>query len=188
MGLSPVQPANRRYHLVMRMMFGIAFARRRRFLGRGRPIGGTPAGRSLATLFTALMRSGVAGLRAATRARFLAAAIVLVHRRPGAALGFVLAHALFLVAFLDMLGLALLLVGIGGFIALGHFCLLSCKTRRHSAGGTKARLPFRRPGGKPEKPARSSYHRVRLTRAILRGGNGRNEFRLRPRRSQSALR
>src|SRR5690606_26891798 len=50
----------------------------------------------------------------------LAAAGLLVHRRPGAGLGFVLGNALGLVALLDVLGLALLLVGVFVLAASGH--------------------------------------------------------------------
>src|SRR5690606_5884684 len=59
----------------------------------------------------ALARRGMAFLLAAARARFLAAARFLVHRRPGAAFGLLVARPAFFIAFLDMLGLALLLVG-----------------------------------------------------------------------------
>src|SRR5262249_22585960 len=66
-------------------------------------------------------RGGMAGaLAAAGAARLLAAGIVLVDRGPGAPLGFLLADALLLVTFLDVLGLALLLVGVFRLAALGH--------------------------------------------------------------------
>jgi hypothetical protein len=45
---------------------------------------------------------------------------------PGAALSFILGSAAFLVAFLDVLGHALLLVGITGFVSAGHKTSISC--------------------------------------------------------------
>jgi hypothetical protein len=60
----------------------------------------------------------------AARAGFLAAAVLLVDRGPGAGLGFVLAAAALFIALLDMRGLALLLVGIGVLAAWGMACLL----------------------------------------------------------------
>ena len=58
-----------------------------------------------------LRRAGVHGL-AAARAALLAAAGFLVHRGPGAPLGLVRGDAALLVAFLDVLGLPFLLVGV----------------------------------------------------------------------------
>src|SRR5690606_19815496 len=52
----------------------------------------------------------------------LAAAGFLVHRGPGAALRFLAADAAILVAFFDMFGLALLLVGIAALVASRHGC------------------------------------------------------------------
>jgi hypothetical protein len=62
------------------------------------------------------MRVGLA----AAGARFVAAVGLLVHCGPGPTLGFVLRHATLLVALLDVLGLALLLVGIGVLITTRH--------------------------------------------------------------------
>src|SRR5690606_30445254 len=73
-----------------------------------------------AALATTLAAGGVAFLAAAARAGLLAAARFLVHRRPGAALGLLVADAAILIAFLDMFGLALLLVGIAALVAAGH--------------------------------------------------------------------
>ncbi len=53
-------------------------------------------------------------LSAASGTALLAAAILLVDGGPGPTLGFLLGYATALVGFLDMLGLALLLVSIGG--------------------------------------------------------------------------
>src|SRR5690606_37870091 len=53
-------------------------------------------------------------------AGLLAAAILLVDRRPCAALGLLVRHPALFVAFLDVLGLALLLVGVGGLVSLAH--------------------------------------------------------------------
>jgi len=59
------------------------------------------------------MRGGMTcGLPSTGPARLFAAAVILVDRGPGAAFGFLLAHALLLVAFGDMVGLALLLGGV----------------------------------------------------------------------------
>src|SRR4051812_26937962 len=73
-----------------------------------------------AALAAAFPRARVALLPAAAGARFLAAARFLVDRRPGAGARFLLGNALVLIAFGDMLGLALLLVGIFAFVALRH--------------------------------------------------------------------
>ena len=53
----------------------------------------------------------------ATGTTLLAAAFLLVHRRPGTAFGFVGGYATILVALFDVFGLALLLVGVGLFAA-----------------------------------------------------------------------
>jgi len=57
---------------------------------------------------------------AAAGAAFLAAAGHLVDGGPGAPLGLVFWDAALFVAFLDVLGLALLLVGVARFVAAGH--------------------------------------------------------------------
>src|SRR5579863_10646122 len=64
------------------------------------------------------------GLAAARAAGFLAAAVVLVDRGPGAALGLFLRYALVFVAFGNVVRLTLLLVGVFGFVAAGHGNLL----------------------------------------------------------------
>lgn len=63
-------------------------------------------------------------LVAAAGTGFVAAAAFLVDSRPGTPFGFLLGDAAILVALLDMLGLAFLLVGIVGFVTFRHFCLL----------------------------------------------------------------
>jgi hypothetical protein len=75
----------------------------------------------------------VAVLLAASRAGLVAAARLLVHRCPGTAFGLFVADTAILIAFLDMLGLALLLVGIFILVALGHH-----------ASPVDARRPFKR--------------------------------------------
>src|SRR6266550_6760727 len=55
-----------------------------------------------------------------TTARFFTAVRCLVDGRPGAALGFILRYAAFLVAFLDVVGLSFLLVGVFRFITAWH--------------------------------------------------------------------
>jgi len=63
------------------------------------------------------MRCGLArSLPSAGTAFFLASAIVLVDRCPGAAFRFLAAHAALLVAFGDMIGLSLLLSGVLRFL------------------------------------------------------------------------
>jgi len=58
-------------------------------------------------------------------AGLVAAARFLVHRRPSAALSFFVADAAILIAFLDMRGLALLLIGIFVLVTPWHSALLS---------------------------------------------------------------
>src|SRR5690606_11574526 len=78
----------------VRVMLGIALARRGRLLGRSRTLGSGAVCRRFAALASALVRGGMAGvLAAAGAARLLAAAIVLVDRRPGPALGFLFGYA-----------------------------------------------------------------------------------------------
>src|SRR5688572_17207773 len=71
-------------------------------------------------LLPALARAGVAFLLAAAGTRFLAAARFLVDRRPGARLRLLLADAAILIAFGDVLRLALLLAGIRAFVSARH--------------------------------------------------------------------
>src|SRR5258705_9281883 len=68
----------------------------------------------------AALRGHVGVGNAATRAALVAAAGLLVDGRPCAPLGFLLADAAMLVSFLDVFGLAFLLVGVAGFIAARH--------------------------------------------------------------------
>src|SRR5262249_55096709 len=61
-------------------------------------------------------------------ARLVAAAGFLVDGRPGAALRFLLGHAVLLVTLGDVLGLAFLLVGVLRFIPACHGCTLLKRT------------------------------------------------------------
>src|SRR4051794_6008088 len=99
---------------------GVALACRRRLLRGRRPLCRSARGRGLAAELAALVRGGMTGRFAATRAGFLAAPVVLVDGRPGAALGLLLGDAALLVALGDMVGLPLLLVGVFGFVAARH--------------------------------------------------------------------
>jgi hypothetical protein len=67
-------------------------------------------------------------------ATLLAAVGLLVHGRPGTPLGFLFGNAAMLVAFLDVLGLALLLICITGLIAAWHRNLLSGFTSNRHGG------------------------------------------------------
>ena len=58
------------------------------------------------------------------RSGFLAASRFLVHCGPSSPFGLFMVHTMRFVAFLYVLGLALLLVGIGGFVTSGHVMLL----------------------------------------------------------------
>src|SRR5437762_13620779 len=109
----------------MGVVFGVALAGRGRLLGRGRALGRRARGRRppafRAALLAALVGRRVAGVLAAARAAgLLAAAVVLVDRRPGPPLGLLLGDAALFVAFGDVVGLALLLVGVLRLVALGH--------------------------------------------------------------------
>ena len=73
---------------------------------------GPEAPQGLLKLLTRLLTAGAAGE--------FPAAVISIYRGPGAGLGFVLRNAAFLVAFFDVLGLALLLVGILRFISLRY--------------------------------------------------------------------
>src|SRR5690606_5999394 len=95
--------------LVMRVLFLVTLAGGGRLLCGSGPLRRRAIGRGLAAFLATLMGCGMAGILAAAGAGLLAAAIVLVDGGPGTAFGLLVAHALFLVAFLDMLGLALLL-------------------------------------------------------------------------------
>src|SRR3546814_7684490 len=99
----------------------------------GRAFAGRARGRSLAAGPAAPARRGLGLLLATTRAALLAAAAFVVDRGPGASLGLVLAHAAIAVALFDMLGLALLLIRVGGFFTAWHGGLqigrASCRER-----------------------------------------------------------
>src|SRR5689334_10680856 len=98
---------------VVGVMLGVALAGGRGFLGRCRAVRRRAMGRGLTAALAARVRSRMAGLLApAGPAGLLAAAIVLVHGRPGPALGFLLGDATLLIALGDVIGLALLLVGV----------------------------------------------------------------------------
>src|SRR5690348_15902091 len=102
-------------------MLGVALARRRGFLGRCGAGRRRPMGRGLAAALAALIGRRMAGvLAAAGPTGLLAAAVVLVHGRPGPALGLLVGDAALLVALGDMIGLALLLVGVFRLVATGH--------------------------------------------------------------------
>src|SRR6266481_8138579 len=85
---------------------------------------GGPPCRCLATARAAdpaaTLRGHVGVGNAAARAALVAAAGLLVDGRPCAPLGFLPADAAMLVAFLDVFGLAFLLVGVAGFVAARH--------------------------------------------------------------------
>src|SRR3989338_2799070 len=132
----------------------IAFVRRMAMLGRDR----TP-GRVLARR---LFRRGAFGR---ARAALLAAAGLLVDGGPGPRLGLLLRHAALLVAFFDMLGLALLLGAVAALVSAGHDALLFCCACPLGHGTSDARLAnwF---GGKPG-PAASRQPPEPRTRALL---------------------
>src|SRR5262249_43776554 len=82
--------------------------------------GSRPAGGCTTPQPAALMRRGrISGLTD-TGAALLAAVILLVDGGPGAALRLLFGNATLFVAFLNVLGLTLLLVGIAGFVAPRH--------------------------------------------------------------------
>src|SRR5207302_10965633 len=101
--------------------------------GRGGALRGRAGCRGRPALLSALLRRGLVHTLAAARATFLAAAGHGVDRGPGAALGFSLGGASLLVAFLDVLGLAFLFLGVLGLLSTGHrSALLSgCVVREH---------------------------------------------------------
>ena len=95
------------------VFLGISLARRGRLLRRSRAIRRGPGGRSLPAFFSAFVGGGMARvLAAASSAGFLSAAVVLVDRRPGPALGFPLRHAVLFIALRDVIGLSFRLVRI----------------------------------------------------------------------------
>src|SRR5437868_5052932 len=106
---------------------GIALAGLGTLFGRGGALGRRTAGGGLAAQPAALAGGFVVLRLAAAGARLLAAPGLLVHRRPGARLGLVVGHAAGLVALLDVLGLAFLLVRIGRLVTAGHGALREWK-------------------------------------------------------------
>src|SRR5436190_22396399 len=90
-----------------------AFAGGSGLLARGAALGGTLRGSALVAAL--LGGAFVLGLPAAATA-LLAAVVAGVDRRPGPAFGFLRGRAPFLVAFFDVLGLALLFVRVLGFV------------------------------------------------------------------------
>src|SRR6266566_6235500 len=86
---------------------------------RGRPARGCLAAARAADP-AATFRGYVGVGNTAARAALVAAAGLLVDRRPGTPLGFLLGDAAILLALFDMFGLALLLVGVAGFVAARH--------------------------------------------------------------------
>src|SRR6266436_1996847 len=106
---------------------GIFLAGRGRLLRGARSRRGRPPCRCLAAARSAdpaaAFRGHVGVGNAAAGAALVAAAGLLVDGCPCAPLGFLLADAAFLVPFLDVFGLALLLVAVAGFIAARHGCL-----------------------------------------------------------------
>src|SRR5665213_1181797 len=104
----------------MSMRRGVALARGGGFLGRGGSRRGRTRGRSLPARLAAFVRRRMAGVGAAARAGFLAAAVVFVDGRPSAPFGLLFRDATLFVAPGDMVGLAFLLVGVFGFVAPRH--------------------------------------------------------------------
>src|SRR5579863_608456 len=102
-------------------------------------------GRRRAALPPALVCCGMAGRLAAPRpAGALPAAVVLVHRRPGATFGFLLRNAAVLITFLDMLCLALLLPGVFRLVAAWHRFLLRSPMLKTNRQARRRFLLFRR--------------------------------------------
>ena len=122
----------------------VPLARRGGLFRRCRTVRGRTRGGGLATQFAAFMRRRMASVLAATRAtRPLAAAVVRVDGRPSAPLGFLFGHTLLRAAFLDMLGLTVLLVGVFGFVSARRLGLLV----RLSLSGQTSDAPREFPGG-----------------------------------------
>src|SRR6185503_7459991 len=92
------------------------------FLGGAGAGGGGAVGGGFAPELAALVGGGVVGgLAAAAAPGVLAALVVLVDGGPGPALGFLPGNPALLVALLDVVGLALLLVGV---LVAGHVVVL----------------------------------------------------------------
>src|ERR1700722_15548592 len=92
--------------------------------GRTRAGGSRSARRCASAQATALARGRMVFRRATARTALLAAMGFFIHRRPGAPGDLFVRDPTLLVALLDMLGLALLLVGVARFVAAGHGQLL----------------------------------------------------------------
>src|SRR5262245_8487162 len=101
----------------MHPVLGVALARRRGLSCRGGAFRSRSGSRCLPAELATFMGRRMAGVLAASRARFLAAAIVLVDGRPGPALGLVLRHTPLFVAFRDVVGLTLLFVRVFRLVA-----------------------------------------------------------------------
>src|SRR5687768_16732948 len=96
---------------------------------------------------SAAARRGDVGVGlAAARAGQIAAARFLVDGRPGAPFGVRLGNALLLIAFLDVLGLALLLVGVGALVAAGHGSISRICPQRKTLGRSNCSGRFRLTG------------------------------------------
>src|ERR1700710_3109310 len=126
--------------------FRIALARRGRFPGRGRAIGCCALGGMDAADLAALLGRDMGIRRSAAGTAFITAAAFLVHRCPGPAFGLLIGHAAMLVAFRDMLGFAVLLVGVFGFIALWHSILWFCTCWRRGPAAPPAQAVRRNSG------------------------------------------
>jgi hypothetical protein len=112
----------------------------------------------------------MAGGVAATRAALVAAAVFLVHGRPGPALGLGFRNAARFVAFGDVVRLALLLVRVFRLVAAGHGALHPSfrRTENERAPGPVPAFPFpctMRMGGRI-----ATFPAAPLTRARESGG------------------
>jgi hypothetical protein len=92
----------------------------RGLFGRLRPFSRGTLGRCSAAQTAAFLRRRMVFFGPAAGAALLPAVRFLVHGRPSAPFGLLLRNAAVFVAFLDVLGLALLLAGVTGFVAAGH--------------------------------------------------------------------
>src|SRR5208282_4475628 len=102
------------------VLFGVALSRRGRLLCRSGTRDGATGSRCPASEPSALARGGMAFGLVAPRPALLAAAALLVDGRPGPPFCFFLGNAPRFVALGNMIGLALLLVGVFGFISTRH--------------------------------------------------------------------
>jgi hypothetical protein len=88
----------------------------------------------------------ILGFAESAAAGFFAAFVNLVDGCPGAALGFLHGQAAFFVPFLDVLGLAVLFVGVLGLIATGH---VGSPFKFDLADGAASRAPRERADDSP---------------------------------------